>query len=143
MRSPGPKQLLVLSARRALGISLFLYAFYIVAFIVWDMPPLTVRDVLAILGVVYMGVWLGIGFSTVWPHPNEPGFQRILRTALLTVPAMGFGIAIYIFLEGAEGQRAYYIMFALGAWLGSHFIREDEEDSEEPSEAPTGPEPTE
>lgn len=143
MQSPGPKQLLLLSVRRALGISLFLYAFYIAAYLVWDMPPLTGRDVLAILGVVYLGVWLGIGFSTVWPYPNERGFQRVLRTVLLTVPAMGFGIAIYIFLEGAEGQRAYYIMFALGAWLGSNFIRENGDDTEEAGDVPASAEPTE
>lgn len=131
MQSPGRAELALLSVRRALGISLFLYAFYIVAFFVWDMPPLTGRDVLVILGVVFLGVWLGIGFSTVWPLPNERGFQRVLRTVLLTIPALGFGIAIYIFLEGAEGQRAYYIMFALGAWLGSLFIRDDESETDD------------
>ena len=54
---------------------------------------------------------------------------------LIAIPALGIGIALQLFIEGPQGDRAYYAMFALAAWLGSTFITEDETDEEEGADA--------
>lgn len=135
MADPDSQELLVWAIRRSLGISLALFAFYLVTPFVWDIPPLATLDVLAILAVTFAGVWLGIGFSTVWPLPAERGLPRAFRTVVLTIPALGIGLAIHVTIEGAEGSRAFYVMFALAAWLGSLYIEADEPESDA-SDAP-------
>lgn len=118
--------------RRTLGISLALFAFYIVAPLLWsDVPPLSMHDVLAILGVVFLGVLLGIVISHFWPLPTERGLPRAIRTAIFSVPALGFGLAIHVWVGGAEAARAYWIMFAIAALLGSTYVTEDDPETEE------------
>lgn len=128
MHLPSRRELLVQSTRRALAVALGLQLFYVVAPSLWPVPPLTVGSVLAIVVVSFLGVWLGVVFSYVAPRPAEKGIPRVIRTALLTVPAMGIGIAIQLIVAGPQGGRAYHVMFALAAWLGSGFIREEEDD---------------
>lgn len=126
MAESDARSLLVWIARRTLGISLALFLFYLVVPSFWEIPPLSTRDVLAILAVVFLGVLLGVGFSRVWPLPPETGLPRVFRTIVLTTPALGIGMAIHVTIEGAEGSRAYWVIFALAAWLGSKWLRADE-----------------
>lgn len=128
MDRPPLRTLVILSVRRTLGVALFLDLFYVAATHVWGLPALEAADVLAILVVVFLGVWLGIGFSFVAPLPAEKGTPRVVRTLLLTVPAIGIGVAIQLLVEGPQGDRAFHVMFALAAWLGSTFVREGDPD---------------
>lgn len=117
--------LLVWIIRRTLGIALALFAFYLLVPSFWEIPPLRLRDVLAILTVVFLGVLLGVAFGRVWPLPPETGLPRVFRTVVLTIPALGIGMALHVTIEGAEGVRAYWVMFALAAWLGSTWLPDD------------------
>lgn len=133
MERPGPRKLALLSARRAFGIAFVLDVFYIGASVAWDMPAPSLPVLVAILVVVSLGVCLGVAFSHVWPLPYRTGWPRVIRTILLTVPAIGFGLAVHLTVGGPDAGRAYWIIFALGAWLGSTFIREEESDVDESS----------
>lgn len=137
MKVPDPRTLALLAVRRALGIAVLLYLFYVAAHYAWGLPFPTPLELLLILAVVAVGVALGVAFSHVWPLPLQKGFPRAVRTVLLTIPAMGIGIAIQVLLVGPRSARAYYVMFALAAWLGSGFVREEESD-EIPSFSPFG-----
>lgn len=94
----------------------------------WELPFPTPLELVVILLVVVAGVALGIAFSRVWPLPEKKGFPRVIRTILLTIPALGIGIFIQVSLAGPRAVRAYYVMFALAAWFGSTFIREEKTD---------------
>lgn len=133
MKVPEPRRFVLLVTRRILGIAAALYLFYVAAHYVWQLPFPTPLELVFILFVVVVGVALGIAFSRVWPLPEAKGFPRVIRTILLTIPALGFGIAIQVFFAGPRANRAYYVMFALAAWLGSGFIREEETDDEGPT----------
>lgn len=124
------RKLVLWTVRRTLGISLGLFAFYLLAPTLWDVPPLSTRDVLAIVGVVFLGVLLGIGISYFWPLPTKSGVPRAIRTAIFAIPALGIGMAIHVSLEGAEASRAYWIMFAVAALLGSTYVTEDDLETE-------------
>lgn len=126
MKKPEPHQLVILSIRRALGVSIVLFVFYLALHSFGRYRFLTPGDIVTILGLVFAGTWLGIGFSALSPFPEEHGFPRVVRTTLLAIPALGIGVAIQIFLEGTRSDMAIYAIFALAAWLGSTFIREDE-----------------
>lgn len=132
MKIPEPRLFALLAIRRVLGIAAFLYLFYVAAHYVWALPFPTPRELLTILLVVILGVGLGVAFSRVWPLPEQKGWTRAIRTALLTIPALGIGIFVQVMLAGPQPGRAYYAMFALAAWLGSGFIEE-----EEPTEMPS------
>lgn len=133
MHRPGKQRLVLLAVRRALGLSFLLYIFYLFASLYWEMPAPTVPVLAAILLVVSLGVFLGVAFSHVWPLPYRHGWPRVIRTVLLTVPAIGFGLFVHLVVGGPRAGRAYWIMFALAAWLGSTFIREEESDVDESS----------
>lgn len=132
MQIPEPRRFALLATRRVLGVAAFLYLFYVGAHYAWGLPFPTPRELLAILLVVVLGVGLGVAFSRVWPLPERKGWPRAIRTALLTIPALGIGIFIQVTLVGPQPGRAYYAMFALAAWLGSGFI-EEEEPADQPS----------
>lgn len=127
MPASEPKALALLSIRRTLGISVLLFAFYAATHYAWELAFPAPGDLLVILVVVFAGVWLGIAFGKVWPLPMETGRERIFRTIMLTIPALGIGIAIQVFVEGARSDRALYIIFALAAWLGSGLIQQEPE----------------
>ncbi len=114
----------ILSIKKVLGISLFLQVFYIIGSLIgaWNFPlPL---EILQIIVTVSLGVALGAVFSKLWPISPKPGFERIFRTFLLVIPALGIGMGLQILLQGAKSTQALYLIFALSAWLGSaHFIR--------------------
>ena len=111
--------------RTVLGVSLFFFLFYIVVgYFIWKLPFPTPGDLLEIFLVTGAGVGLGVLFSRFWPLPPEMGMERVVRTLLLVIPALGLGIALQTFLQGAQAQRALYFIFALAAWMGSgHIVR--------------------
>lgn len=130
VQRPEPHQLVLFSIRRALGVSILLFAFYLVLYAMGSYRFLTPKDILTILGVVFAGTWLGIGFSALSPFPDDPGFPRAVRTVLLVIPAIGIGIALQLIIEGPRPDMAVYGIFALGAWLGSTFIKEVDADEQ-------------
>lgn len=131
MDRPDDWKLVLLAIRRAVGIWAGLSVFYLAGYYLSGWPFPTPADVFTILVVVSVGVALGVGFSFASPLPPEVGLSRVIRTALIVVPTLGIGIAIQVFVAGPRGDRAYYAMFALAAWLGSTFVTEsaDEDDS--------------
>lgn len=112
--------------RKALGIILFLQLFYLVGHYIGDWPFPTPQVIFQIFIAVGLAVGLGVVFSKVWPLPPRPGFERVLRTFLLVIPALGLGIGLQLLLQGNQATHAIYLIFALSAWLGSgHFVRKE------------------
>lgn len=134
MHRPEPRELVLLAIRRTFGVSFVLYVLYLAMHYLGGYPFLTPPDVLTILGLVFAGTWLGVAFSMIAPLPTSTGLPRVIRTALLVVPALGIGVALQIFIAGARSDMAIYAIFALAAWLGSTFIKEDEEEPDDASE---------
>ncbi|MDQ3459631.1 MAG: hypothetical protein M3498_10090 [Deinococcota bacterium] len=108
--------------RKALGLSAALFVFYLAGHYLWAFPFPTVSDLLTILMVATLGVGLGLTFARVWPLAPKPGLERVARTLLLTIPALGLGFGLQLTLQGAEPKQALYLIFALAAWLGSGLI---------------------
>ncbi|KKM10990.1 hypothetical protein SY88_10800 [Clostridiales bacterium PH28_bin88] len=110
--------------RKALGIALFLELFYLVGHYMAGWPFPTPLVVVQIFTVVGLGVALGVVFSRVWPLSPRPGFERVIRTLLLIIPALGLGMGLQVLLQGRQAYQAIYLIFALSTWLGSgHFVR--------------------
>ena len=63
-----------------------------------------------------------MAFSWVWPLGPRPGVERLVRTLLLAIPAVGLGIGVQLALQGRAPTQALYLIFAVAAWLGSGFI---------------------
>ncbi|MCT2537833.1 hypothetical protein NC661_12220 [Aquibacillus koreensis] len=111
--------------RKVIGITLFLELFYLIGSYLLDWPFPTPLVLVQLFVVTVWGVVLGIVFSRVWPLPSQKGFERIFRTFMVAVPALGFGMGFQLLLQGAQATQAIYLIFALAAWLGSgHFMRE-------------------
>lgn len=142
---PDPPRLVLLTVRRALGVSVALYAFYIALHYLSGYPFLAPADVLLILGLVFAGTAFGVAFSFASPLLADRGIPRVVRTALLTIPAFGIGVVLQVVIEGARSDMAIYAIFALAAWLGSTFVRESDEsdggDGEEERERNRGRDP--
>lgn len=121
-----PRTLALWTIRRTLGISIGFFLFYLAAPMLWAVPPLAAIDVVSIIGVVFLGVLLGIVISYFWPLPARTGLSRAIRTAIFSIPAFGFGMAIHVTLAGAEATRAYWLIFAAATLLGSVYFTADE-----------------
>lgn len=110
--------------RKVVGITFFLELFYLVGHYMMEWPfpyPLSLLQIFITAG---LGVLLGAVFSMVWPLPLRPGFERIMRTFLLVIPALGLGVGLQVLLQGNQPTQAIYLIFALAAWLGSgHIVR--------------------
>ncbi len=117
-----PPDLTLRALRIGLGVSLVFFVFYIGAHYLWGLSFPTPLDLLQIGGMAFGGVFLGLAFSRVWPLPARPGFERIVRLILLMIPALGLGIALHVLLQGAQAERALYLVFAVAAWLGSGLL---------------------
>ncbi|SET99642.1 hypothetical protein SAMN05421676_11388 [Salinibacillus kushneri] len=114
----------LLAIKKVLGITLFVELFYLIGHYMSGWPFPTPAVILQLLIVVATGVATGVVFSRVWPLPDKKGFERIARTLLIMVPALGLGIGMQLLLQGQYATQALYLIFALSTWLGSgHFIR--------------------
>lgn len=133
MIRPGLPRLALLAVRRALGVSVVLYAFYIALHYLSGYPFLTPGDVLLIMGLVFAGTAFGVAFSFASPLPADRGVPRVVRTALLSIPALGIGVVLQVLIEGARSDMAIYAVFALAAWLGSTFVREGDDAGDDPT----------
>lgn len=105
--------------RLMVGISGFLFLFYVVGHYLTGWPFPTPFDLLRIASAVVLGGLLGLIFSRFWPLPPKPGLERIFRIFFLLLPALLFGYALQVF-SGAN--QALSIILPLSAWLGSGLI---------------------
>ncbi|AEB12546.1 hypothetical protein [Marinithermus hydrothermalis] len=117
-----PPQLGVRALRLVLGMSLVLFLFYLAGHYAAGLPFPAPDQLLDILVTVGLGVGLGVAFSWVWPLGPRPGVERLVRTLLLAIPAVGLGIGVQLLLQGRAPTQALYLIFAVAAWLGSGFI---------------------
>ncbi len=118
--------------KKALGLTLILQLFYLIGhyIVAWPFPDWKV--LLQIALVVFLGTALGVVFAKLWPIPAKKGFERVYRTLLIVIPALGIGAVLQFLLQGALATQALYIVFALASWLGSgHFVRKEEENNKE------------
>jgi len=113
--------------RLALGIAFFLELFYIIGHYLSGWPFPTPLAVVQLFIVAALGVGLGAIFSRVWPIPPQKGFERIIRTLLISIPSLGLGIGLQMLLQGEQPTQALYLVFTLAAWLGSGFTVRQEE----------------
>lgn len=114
-----PPNLTLRLLRLLVGISAFLFLFYVLGHYLtgWRFP--TPLDLLRIASAVVLGGLLGLVFSRFWPLPPKPGFERIFRIFFLLLPALFFGYALQVFL-GAN--QALSLILPLSAWLSSGLI---------------------
>ncbi|MBO8170763.1 MAG: hypothetical protein H0Z33_02610 [Bacillaceae bacterium] len=127
------KYLNLLVIKRALGIILFLELFYLIGHYMFDWPFPTPEVVLQIIIVTGLGVALGVTFARIWPMSPKVGFERVIRTLLLVIPAFGLGMGMQVLMQGPRATQGIMFIFALSTWLGSgHLVRKEEkkEDSD-------------
>lgn len=125
--------------RRTLGVAVAFFLFYLAAPLLWEVPTLTAPDVLAILVVVQIGVLLGLAMGYVWPLQAKTGLARAIRTAILSIPAFGFGLAVHITVGGPSPSRAYWFIFAASVLLGSVYFTEDADEEDAEGDVPDTP----
>jgi len=137
----------LLVIRQVFGLSFFLDLFYLVGHYLGGWPFPVPPVIVQITIVVALGVALGVMFDRLWPIPEDPGFERVLRTVLIVSPAIGLGIGLQLLLQGPHAEQSLYLIFALSAWLGSGGYGagfDDEEDrSPNPSSSTKDDEPDE
>ncbi|CAM3731533.1 hypothetical protein [Deinococcus frigens] len=78
--------------------------------------PLSPGGVLTCLGLTALGFALGVVYSRYWPLP-EASFQRLVRMALLAIPAMGLALALGLLLRPDISA----LVLALAAFLGAQW----------------------
>lgn len=131
------RTLVLWTIRRTLGVAVAFLLFYLATPLLWDLPPLSAPDVLAILVVVHVGVLLGLAMGYVWPLQAKTGLARAIRTVIFSIPAFGFGMAVHITVGGPTPSRAYWFVFAASVLLGSvYFTKKADEAAETDPEAP-------
>ncbi|MGN8648005.1 hypothetical protein ACTNEO_18220 [Gracilibacillus sp. HCP3S3_G5_1] len=112
--------------QKVIGITLFFEIFYLTGHYLMKWPFPTPIVLLQFFVVSGFGVGLGVFFSRIWPLPLEKGFERVFRTFLIVIPALGFGMGLQVILQGAHATQAIYLLFAFAAWIGSsRFVREE------------------
>ncbi len=114
-----PTNLTTRLLRLLVGISAFLFLFYVVGHYLTGWPFPTPFDLVRIASAVVLGGLLGLIFSRFWPLPPKPGFERIFRIFFLLLPALLFGYALQV-ISGAN--QALSLILPLSAWLGSGLI---------------------
>ena len=120
--------------RRALGISFFIDLFYLIGHYIWAWPFPTPPVILQIFITVTLGLTVGGLFSKIWPIPRQKGFERVVRTLLISIPAVGLGFGVNFILQGMVFTHALWMVFAISAWLGSGMIMRTEEQEREEME---------
>jgi len=108
--------------RLALGVFIGVELFYVIGHWLLGFLLPTPRQILDIFGAVALGTGLGVLFAWFWPLPAQRGYERVVRTLLLVIPAIGIGLALQLVLQGPKAAQALFLVFALAAWLGSGFI---------------------
>ncbi|GHF96883.1 hypothetical protein GCM10017783_06000 [Deinococcus piscis] len=78
--------------------------------------PLTPAGVLWTLGLSGAGFALGLAFARFWPLSGSP-MARAIRTALITLPAMGLAMALTLTLQ----PPVTALILPLAAFLGSQW----------------------
>ncbi|TCT24608.1 hypothetical protein EDD68_10562 [Melghiribacillus thermohalophilus] len=110
--------------KKVFGIALFLELFYLIGSYLSGWPFPTPEVIIQLIIVVALGVALGVIFSKIWPLPDRKGMERMARTILIVIPALGLGVGLQLILQGQSATQAIYLIFALSAWLGSgHFVK--------------------
>lgn len=109
-------------ARRILGLMAFFFVFYLVGHYLWGLSFPTPGTLLQIATAILLGSMLGLVFSRIWPLPPKAGLERIIRTLLLVIPSLGFGLALQLILQGPSPSQALYLIFTASAWLSSSMI---------------------
>jgi len=118
--------------RRALGISFFVDLFYLAGHYIWGWDFPTPVVLAQILITVTLGLIIGAIFAKIWPIPRQKGFERVIRTLLISIPAVGLGFGVNFILQGLVLTHALWMIFAVSAWLGSGiFMRTVEQEREE------------
>lgn len=117
--------------RLTLAITFVLELFYIIGYYVGDWPWPTPTAILQFFLVVCLGAGLGTAFAKVWPLPPHKGWERIMRTLLISIPALGIGIGLQTMIIplffSKQPDQAIFMIFTVSAWLGSGFIVRQEE----------------
>lgn len=114
-----PADLTLRLLRLLVGVSAFLFLFYVVGHYLTGWPFPTPFDLLRIASAVVLGGLLGLIFSRFWPLPPTPGLERIFRIFFMLLPALLFGYALQVF-SGAN--QALSIILPLSAWISSGLI---------------------
>ncbi|GIW24227.1 hypothetical protein [Meiothermus sp.] len=128
-----PPNLTLRLLRLLVGISAFLFLFYVGGHYLTGWPFPTPFDLLRIASAVVLGGLLGLVFSRFWPLPPKPGLERIFRIFFLLLPALLFGYALQVFLSA---NQALSLILPLSAWLSSGLIvRLPEEGPNAPAKA--------
>ncbi len=109
-------------ARRVMGLMAFFFSFYLGGHYLLGFSFPTPGVLLQIGTSILLGSLLGLVFSRFWPLPPKAGLERVIRTVLLVIPAVGFGLGLQIALQGPNPTQALYLVFALSAWLSSGLI---------------------
>lgn len=109
-------------ARRILGLMAFFFCFYLAGHYLLGLSFPTPGVLLQIGTAILLGSLLGLTFSRVWPLPAKVGLERVIRTVLLLIPAIGFGLGLQVALQGPNPTQAIYLVFAASAWLTSSLI---------------------
>lgn len=78
--------------------------------------PLTPGGVLLCLLLTALGFALGLMYTRYWPLP-QASFQRLVRMALLAIPAMGLAMALGLLLRPDISA----LVLALAAFLGAQW----------------------
>ena len=108
--------------RRVVGIYLGVGLFYLLGSPVFGFAVPTPLQMLHLLLAVLLGSGRGVGFAWFCPLPPARGWERVVRTLLLSIPALGLGLTLQLLLQGPQAQQALFLVFALAAWLASGFI---------------------
>lgn len=78
--------------------------------------PLSPGGVLGCLGMTAVGFALGVTYARYWPLP-QGAFQRLIRMALLAIPAVGLALALGLLLRPDISA----LVLALSAFLGAQW----------------------
>ncbi|RIH85753.1 hypothetical protein Mterra_01610 [Calidithermus terrae] len=108
--------------RRVVGVYLGVGLFYLLGSPVLGFAVPTPLQMLHLLLAVLLGSGLGVAFAWFWPLPPARGWERVVRTLLLSIPALGLGMALQLVLQGPAAEQALFLVFALAAWLASSFV---------------------
>ncbi|MFK7601506.1 hypothetical protein ACI3L1_04760 [Deinococcus sp. SM5_A1] len=100
-----------------LGLNVVLLAFTLLSRIFTPgADPLSPGGVLLCLLLTALGFALGLMYTRYWPLP-EASFQRLVRMALLAIPAMGLAMALGLLLRPDISA----LVLALAAFLGAQW----------------------